>query len=190
MSKHFYSLLLGLNFLWFNAQVSDRVKELAQPLNNISHAESSHIGIAGEESKIYNQFKKIAKVASNDELYYFAKNGSNALKIYSGKELLKRKDKRFFEVYKFYSEKPLIVKYIMGCIGSNKNISELLKDEVYASRQYILMRDSLLKEKSTPAAIKKIQLRQIKELGYGTFTKEDFNSAIKQLKEIDSMEQH
>ncbi|MCJ7932929.1 MAG: hypothetical protein MUW56_04670 [Chryseobacterium sp.] len=136
----------------------------------------------GEESKIYNQFKKIAKIASNDELYYYAMNGSNALRVYSGQELFKRNDKRFLEIYTFYSGNPLIMKYTLGCVGEHKNISEFLKDEVYSAQDYISLRDQLLKNKDE---ISKIQLRQIKELGYGKLTEENIKSVKKQLEKID-----
>lgn len=93
--KYFYGFLLSLIFAGYNAQISDTVKKLAQPLDHISYAESSHIGVGGKESKIYNQFKKVAKIASNDELYYFVMNGSNALKYIQGKNCLKERIKDF-----------------------------------------------------------------------------------------------
>ncbi len=82
----FYCFLFTFSMIKFNAQVSEAVKKTAKPLENISYAESSHTGAGGEESEIYNQFKKVAKIATNNELYYFAMNGSNALKVYSGKD--------------------------------------------------------------------------------------------------------
>ncbi|WP_077419301.1 hypothetical protein [Chryseobacterium sp. JV274] len=183
--KYFYGFLLAFSFAGYNAQVSDTVKKLAQPLDTISYAESSHIGVGGEESKIYNQFKKVAKIASNDELYYFVMNGSNALKLYSGKELFKRKDKRFLDIYTFYSSNPLIMKYTLGCVGKNQNIAEFLKDEVYSAEYYISLRDQLLKNKDKGDEIEKIQLKQIKELGYGKLTEEDVRSVKKDLEKID-----
>ncbi|MEF9476569.1 hypothetical protein OWR28_01295 [Chryseobacterium sp. 1B4] len=159
---------------------------MAQPLDNISYAESPNIGVGGEESKIYNQFKKIAKIASNDELYYYAMNGSNALKVYSGKELFKRNDKRFLDVYTFYSNHPFIMKYTLGCAGENKNISELLKDEVYSAQNYISLRDQLLKNKDKQDEISKLQLSQIKDHGYGKLTEENVNLIKKQLEKIDN----
>ncbi|GAB0157355.1 hypothetical protein CHRYSEOSP005_26280 [Chryseobacterium sp. Alg-005] len=86
-------------------------------------------------------------MAKNDELYYFAQNGSNALKVYCAVELFKRNDKRFLELYKYYSENPLIMVYKMGCVGSQKNIAEFLRDEVYSAKEIIGMRDRFLKEK-------------------------------------------
>ncbi|MEJ5050063.1 hypothetical protein WH221_09485 [Chryseobacterium culicis] len=183
--KYFYGFLLALSFAGYNAQVSDAVKKLAQPLDTISYAESSHIGYGGEESKIYNQFKKVAKVASNDELYYFAMNGSNALKLYSGKELFKRKDKRFFDVYAFYSKNPLKMEHVLGCTIDRKNIAEFLKDEVYTAPQYISLRDQLLKKKGKQDEIVKIQLSQIKERGYDKLTEEDVRLVKKDLEKID-----
>ncbi|MDR3026389.1 hypothetical protein [Chryseobacterium sp.] len=183
--KYFCGLLLTLSFIGYNAQVSDAVKKLAKPLNHISHAESPHIGIGGEESKIYNQFKKVAKIATNDELYYFAMNGSNALKVYSGKELFKRKDKRFLDIYTFYSRNPLKMKYVSGCTIDSKNIAEFLKDEVYAAPQYISLRDELLKNNKQDE-IGKTQLKQIKEIGYGKLTEEDVRTVKKQLENINN----
>ena len=182
--KYFCSFLLIFGFIGYNAQVSDAVKKLAQPLDHISYAESSHIGVGGEESKIYNQFKKVAKIATNDELYYFAMNGSNALKVYSGKELFKRKDKRFLDIYTFYSRNPLKMEYALGCTIDSKNIAEFLKDEVYSAPQYISLRNGLLKNNKQDE-IGKTQLKQIKEMGYGKLTEEDVRLVKKDLEKID-----
>lgn len=185
-NKYFYGFLITFSCIGCNAQISDRVKKLAQPLDNISYAESPHIGVGGEASKIYNQFKKVAKIASNDELYYYAMSGSNALRVYAGQELFKRNDKRFIEVYSFYSDNPLIMKYTLGCVGENKNISEFLKDEVYSAQDYISLRDQLLKNKDKQDEISKLQLSQIKDHGYGKLTEENVNSIKKQLEKIDN----
>ncbi|MBB4806121.1 hypothetical protein HNP38_001393 [Chryseobacterium defluvii] len=89
------------------------------------------LGWGGEESKIYNYFKKLSETASNDELYFFARHGSNSLRIYSSEELLRRNDKRFLNIYKFYSEDPLFITYHMGCNGSRKDMTQLLKNEIF-----------------------------------------------------------
>lgn len=180
----FCCFLFTFSMFKFNAQVSDAVKKTAKPLENISYAESSHIGAGGEQSKIYNQFKKVSKIATNDELYYFAMNGSNALKLYSGKELFKRNDKRFLDVYTLYSKKPLKMEYVLGCTTDSKNIAEFLKDEVSAAPQYISLRDQLLKNNKRDE-VGKTQLRQIKEMGYGKLTEEDVRLVKKDLEKID-----
>ncbi|MGR3856415.1 hypothetical protein [Chryseobacterium indologenes] len=87
--KYFYCFLFTFSLTISNAQVSEAVKKLAQPLDNVSYAESPNIGVGGEKSKIYNQFKKVAKIASNDELYYYAMNGSNALGFIPPRSYLK-----------------------------------------------------------------------------------------------------
>ncbi|AZA84924.1 hypothetical protein C1637_21825 [Chryseobacterium lactis] len=186
MFKPLSSLLLTVNFLWFNAQLSDKVKELAKPLDSISYAESSRIGVGGEESEIYNQFRQLAKVASNDELYYFAKNGSNALRVYSAEELWKRNDKRFFDIYTFYSQNPRIIKYTKGCLGDHKNIAEFMKDEVYFTKEIISFKNVLLAKKKSSDPIIKIQLQQIKDLGYSGITVKSITYAVKQMDEIDT----
>ncbi|MGX5683886.1 hypothetical protein ACWKWW_04935 [Chryseobacterium cucumeris] len=184
--KYFYCFLFTFSLTISNAQVSEAVKKLTQPLDNVSYAESPNIGVGGEKSKIYNQFKKVAKIASNDELYYFAMNGSNALRVYSAKELFKRNDKRFLDIYTFYYNNPLMMKYTLGCVGENKNISEFLKDEVYSTQYYISLRDQLLKNKDKQDEISKLQLDQIKELGYEKLTEENINAVKKQLEKIDN----
>jgi len=75
-----FTTVLLIFFLPFfcRAQISREVKILAKPLDTIDYVESSHVGISGQKSKIYNYFKKLSKIANNDELYYFAKNGSNS----------------------------------------------------------------------------------------------------------------
>ncbi|WP_347219203.1 hypothetical protein [Chryseobacterium sp.] len=190
MPKYLCFFLIILNFSWYKGQISDKVRALAQPLENIFHAESAHIDVDGRESKIYNQFKKLAKIANNDELYYFAKNGSNALRLYSSQELFKRNDKRFLELYKLYLQKPLIMNYKMGCIGHSGNIADFLKNEVYSSKDIISLRDFLLKEKNTPDNLTKIQLEQIEDMGYKTTTQENITYMIKQIDEIDTSIQH
>lgn len=190
MNRYLYFFLIIFNITSYKCQISDKVKSLAQPLENISNAESSHIGVDGRESEIYNQFKKLAKVANNEELYYFAKNGSNALRLYSSQELFKRNDNRFLDLYKFYFENPLIITYKMGCVGYKKNIADFLKMEVYSSKEIIELRDILLKEKNTLDDLDKIQLKQIKDMGYNTLSQENIAYTIKQIDEINTSIQH
>ncbi|ASK30273.1 hypothetical protein CEY12_09165 [Chryseobacterium sp. T16E-39] len=133
-------------FPFFNAQISNNVKLLAKSLDTISYAESPHIDIDGRESKIYNYFKKLSKIANNDELYFFAKHGSNSLRIYSSQELFKRNDKRFLTIYRIYSKNPLLITYQSGCVKSKKNITQLLTDEVSATEEILTMRDELARK--------------------------------------------
>jgi len=176
--------LLLFQSVVFTAQVSNKVKELAKPLDTISYAESSHIGIGGEKSKIYNHFKNLSKAANNNELYYFAKNGSNALKLYSSQELFKRDDKRFLEIYKFYSENPVVMKYTMGCVGERESITYYLKNEMLAAKEIISLRDSLLQQKEDKLI--KIQLKQIEALGYNKLSQENIDLYLKEIQKINS----
>ncbi|AZA51787.1 hypothetical protein [Chryseobacterium sp. G0201] len=66
------AFLLVFQIYFISAQLSKKVIELAKPLDTINYAESSHIGIGGEASEIYNYFKKLSKTANKDELYFFA----------------------------------------------------------------------------------------------------------------------
>ncbi|GAA5086066.1 hypothetical protein GCM10023210_07500 [Chryseobacterium ginsengisoli] len=162
-----------------NAQLSNKAKILAKRLDTLLYAESSHIGIDGEENRIYNYFKKLSKIASNDELYYFAKNGSNALKLYSSKELLKRNDKRFLEIYKYYSDNPLIMKYWEGCISKKENIANYLKGELYSAKFIVSLRDSILKEKRSNLI--ESQLKSIYEEGYKNLSQKNLDFYLNEI---------
>lgn len=106
------------------SQISDKVKKMASSLDTINYAESAHIGFAGIPSKIYNQFSAIDSIATNDELYHYALNGSNALRLYSIESLIYRNDKRITSVFKHYLEQPLFLKYQLGCEIDKVSISE------------------------------------------------------------------
>ncbi|MBL7880233.1 MAG: hypothetical protein JNN23_10355 [Chryseobacterium gambrini] len=157
---------------------------LAEPLDTIQYAESSHIGIGGERSKLYDDFRKLAKTATNDELFYLAKNGSNSLKLYSGKELFKRNDKRFLEIYQYYNDHPVMMKYVNGCVGKKDNIAVHLMDEIYAAKEIISIRDSISKEKTDNFT--KAQLKSINDEGYKTLKIKNVEYFLNKIKNIDS----
>jgi len=177
------AFLLVFQLYFINAQISQKVKALAKPLDTIDYAESSHVGIDGESSIIYGYFKEISKTAKNDELYFFAKNGSNSLRLYSSQELLKRNDKRFLEIYKFYFDNPLIMKYKMGCVGNKENISTYLKNDIYMATDIVSMRDTLLRTEKDKFI--QAQLESIKEEGYGKLTQKNLEFYLKETDKID-----
>lgn len=165
------TIFLLLTTFFCEAQISKKVKMLARPLDTIQYAESSHIGIGGERSKLYDDFRKLAKTATNDELFYLAKNGSNSLRLYSGKKLFKRNDKRFLEIYQYYNDHPVLMKYVNGCVGKKDNIATHLMDEIYAAKEIISIRDSISKEKTDNFT--KAQLKSIEDEGYKKLKKEE-----------------
>ncbi|OVE57498.1 hypothetical protein [Chryseobacterium mucoviscidosis] len=165
------TIFLLFTIIFCEAQISEKVKMLAKPLDTIQYAESSHIGIGGERSKLYDDFRKLAKNATNDELFYLAKNGSNSLRLYSGKELFKRNDKRFLEIYQYYHDNPLFMKYINGCMGKEDHIANHLMDEMYAAKEIISIRDSISKEKTDNFT--KAQLKSIEDEGYEKLKKKE-----------------
>lgn len=175
--------LLLFTITFCEAQISKKVKMLASPLDTIQYAESSHIGIGGERSKLYDDFRKLAKTATNNELFYLAKNGSNSLKLYSGKELFKRNDKRFLEIYQYYNDHPVMMKYVNGCVGKKDNIATHLMDEMYAAKEIISIRDSISKEKTDNFT--KAQLKSIEDEGYKKLKIENVKYFLKEIKKID-----
>lgn len=181
-------LKISLFFLFVtgfsNAQISEKAKILAKPLEAFSYAESRYTGIGGDKSTLYDHFRKLSKVASTDDLYYLAKNGSNALRLYSSQELMKRNDKRFLEIYEYYLNYPSIIKYKDGCVGREENISDHLKRELYSAKDIIQLRDSLLKEKTDHST--KAQLESINERGYRYLSQENLDFYIEAIKKTDA----
>lgn len=179
-------IIFTLLFPLFNAQISNNVRELSKSLDTISYAEAPHIDIDGHESKIYNYFKKLSKIANNDELYFFAKHGSNSLRIYSSQELFKRNDKRFLEVYQFYSENSLLITYQLGCIKSKKNITQFLADEVFGTEEILTMRDQLKKQNKNNHLenFMKKTLIELEE-NYKNLTQEDLKFYQNEIEKID-----
>lgn len=181
-------LKISLFFLFVtgfsNAQISEKAKVLAKPLEAFSYAESRYIGIGGDKSTLYDHFRKLSQVASTDDLYYLAKNGSNAFRLYSSQELMKRNDKRFLEIYEYYLNNPSIIKYKDGCVGREENISDHLKRELYSAKDIIQLRDSLLKEKTDHFT--KAQLESINESGYRYLSQENLDFYIEAIKKTDA----
>ncbi|GAA4151710.1 hypothetical protein GCM10022217_05810 [Chryseobacterium ginsenosidimutans] len=158
-------ILSFFQICFLQAQLSHKVKELAKPLDSISYAESSNIGIAGEKSIVYDYFKKLSAIATNDELYYFARNGSNSLKFYSSTELFERKDNRFLEIYKYHSENPFTIRYQSGCVISRSNITQLLKSHISSKKYLFTIRNEFraeLKNNTLSTNMKKA-LKQIEK---------------------------
>lgn len=183
MKLRMFPLLL-FTVIFCEAQISEKVKMLAKPFDTIQYAESSHIGIGGERSKLYDDFRKLARIATNDELFYLAKNGSNSLRLYSGKELFKRNDKRFLEIYQYYYDNPLFMKYIDGCVGERNDIKSYFKGEIYSAKEIITIRDSILKEKTNKFT--KVQLKSINDEGYKTLKIKSVEYFLNEIKKIDS----
>ncbi|WP_299619902.1 hypothetical protein [uncultured Tenacibaculum sp.] len=110
------------------SQVSSQVSELSKKLETIHYAESSHVGVSGRPSIIYSDYRKIDSIATNEELFHFAKNGSNSLRFYSLRSLVNRKDiDKVIWLYEFYSSYPMKVSYQSGCEVQAVSLKEVIK---------------------------------------------------------------
>ncbi len=139
--------ILGLFFFSFAySQYSDELIELKKPLDTIDYADSGIIGIAGDESEIFNQFSKISKIATDKELYLLAKYGSNGLRAFSSIELLNRNSEYFYKIYMRYLNNPLKVLYISGCVGEYYNISDLIRLKLETVK-YVVEEEKNLRDK-------------------------------------------
>lgn len=131
MKNKFFIFLFSISIQISFSQVSKRVYELSKKLDTISYAESSHVGFAGTPSSIYSDYRKIDSVATNDELFHFAKNGSNSLKFYALTSLVTRKDiPKITWLYKLYSMYPIEVSYQSGCEVQTISLTEVIKNKL------------------------------------------------------------
>ncbi|WP_428069933.1 hypothetical protein [Chryseobacterium gambrini] len=104
--------------------------------------------------------------------------------MYSEKELFKRNDKRFLEIYEYYNDHPVWMKYVNGCVGKKDNIATHLMDEIYAAKEIISIRDSISREKTDNFT--KVQLKSIDDEGYKKLKIENVKYFLREIKKIDS----
>ncbi len=94
MKLRLICIFLTISFI-SNAQISRKLKDKVEIIDKkfFDIILQTYDNKGYEE--LYTLYSEISKTATNDELFYLSKNGSNSLKLYSGKELFKRNDKRF-----------------------------------------------------------------------------------------------
>ncbi|MGE8512486.1 MAG: hypothetical protein ACN6N7_07285 [Chryseobacterium culicis] len=112
-----FSLFLLLQIYLLNAQISDQLKQLIDPIDkgyfDLTLKEDYNTEEYSKLSEIYNE---IDKTATNDELFYLAFNGSTFIRINAISSLIDRNDKRIVDLYRYYSKFTLIYYQKMGCI--------------------------------------------------------------------------
>lgn len=163
MKLRLICIFLTISFI-SNAQISRKLKDKVEIIDKKFFDIILQTYDNKSYEELYTLYSEISKTATNDELFYLAKNGSNSLKLYSGKELFKRNDKRFLEIYQYYNDHPVLMKYVNGCVGKKDNIATHLMDEIYAAKEIISIRDSISKEKTDNFT--KAQLKSIEDEGY------------------------
>lgn len=126
--KYYILFLLIIPKLFFG-QISNEKQKLLEPLLKLNYAESSNIGVGGEPSKIYEKFQSIKSKFNNKELLFLARNSSNALRLYSSQELVRRNETLIVSLYYYYKKYPLKFSYTNGCISEIKDLSEMIKLE-------------------------------------------------------------
>ena len=85
--------------------------------------------MGGEYSEIYKSFENIKGKLNNQDLLILAKNSSNSLRFYSCIELVHRNDNEIVNLYKYYRDYPLKMRYLNGCLGSIENVADLINQE-------------------------------------------------------------
>lgn len=92
-------------------------------------------------SKIFTYFRTIDAIATNDELFHFAKHGSNSLRLYSSESLVNRKDiKKNISLYKLYLIHSIEIPYQSGCLIDNLSITKVIRNRLN-SIEHILKND-------------------------------------------------
>lgn len=127
--KNIFLIVFSTISIFSFGQLSSNKQKLILPLLKIDYAESKNIGEGGEYSSIYRSFENVKAKLSNQDLLILAKNSSNSLRFYSCIELVHRNDKEIVNIYKYYRDYPLKMKYLNGCLGSNENVADLIYQE-------------------------------------------------------------
>lgn len=128
MKNVFLIIFSTISILSFG-QLSSNKQKLIKPLLTIDYAESENVGAGGEYSEAYRSFENVKAKLSNQDLLILAKNSSNSLRFYSCIELVHRNDKEIVNLYKYYRDYPLKMKYLNGCLGSDENVADLIYQE-------------------------------------------------------------
>lgn len=128
MKKTFLIIFLIVAVFSFG-QLSPNKQKLIKPLLMIDYAESENIGVGGEYSEIYRSFANIKGKLTNQDLLILAKNSSNSLRFYSCIELIHRNDKEVINLFKYYRENPLKLRYLNSCLEGTESIADLIYEE-------------------------------------------------------------
>ncbi|WP_282629101.1 hypothetical protein [Empedobacter sedimenti] len=167
-------------------QLSLKNQRLIKSLLLEENAESPHIGVGGNKSKVYTKFEKVKDKLSNDDLFYLAKNSNDVLRIYSSEELVYRDDNRIVELYKHYKDYPMVVSYTLGSVMQPNDLAQLIFDtfeniiKIDKSVTELLSEvDTTKINKGSPMEDWLIKQKEIKKLFNG-----NFNSNFEKIKKI------
>jgi len=123
-SKFKFILILLLQTLFYSAQISNKVKKVVEP---IDHQYFKIILTENYDEKgyfnLHKMFSKVSAIATNDELFYLALNGSTFVRINSVSVLVARKDYRIIKLYRYYSEFPLEYEIKIGHVISKQDMA-------------------------------------------------------------------
>ena len=187
--KYYILFLIIIPKLFFG-QISNEKQKLLEPLLKLNYAESSNIGVGGEPSKIYEKFQSIKSKFNNKELLFLARNSSNALRLYSSQELVRRNENLIVSLYYYYKKYPLKFRYTNGCISEIKDLSEMIKLEfdniIFQKTELERMLSSIKKDNTL---YKKDELyiyyeQKLKKIA--SIVNSNFNNSYEKIKEINT----
>ncbi|MCY0970007.1 hypothetical protein [Chryseobacterium wangxinyae] len=123
-SKFKIILILLLQTLFYSAQISNKIKKVVEPID-YQYFKIILTENYDEEgySNLYKMFSKVSDIATNDELFYLALNGSTFIRINSVSVLVARKDHRIIKLYRYYSEFPLEYETKIGHVISKQDMA-------------------------------------------------------------------
>ena len=127
--KNVFLIVFSTISIFSFGQLSSNKQKLIQPLLKIDYAESENVGAGGEYSEVYRSFANIKGKLTNQDLLILALNSSNSLRFYSCVELIHRNDKDVINLYVYYSDYPLKIRYLDGCVLGTKSIADLIYRE-------------------------------------------------------------
>ncbi|MFL9832459.1 hypothetical protein [Chryseobacterium terrae] len=150
-------------------QLSTRISELYKELSKSERYEGSHIGYEGKESKVYNTYKEINKLASDKEIEYIAFNGNAVPKMYATKTLFEKKSKQFLKAFNYARQNNQQLKGISGCVGYSTFLADKIyqivfqeKEIIRKAKEFKIFSDSILNAKNLPDGYDKSIIEEFK----------------------------
>lgn len=143
------SFILIIQIFIVNAQISNKLKKNVQ---NIDEKYFTVILKKEYDAKTYDELNKIyseiSKTATNDELFFLALNGNTFIRHNAASSLVYKKDKRIIDLYRYYSEFPMMYKIKMSHVIQIQDMALSIRAKILIELENY-ENYKLLKEKQT-----------------------------------------
>lgn len=122
--------ILLISQVSYSQEISKRIQQVVDKIEEDNMYKSSAIGYAGERTKQWDRFVKLKKNATDEELIILTNHKSPAVKCYSFHALAERKNQKTFEILLNHLKDTDVVETFQGCIVSSQSVGDFFLDVV------------------------------------------------------------